>query len=339
MSNKHPLLKFEIGDDVRRQIESHCFSATDHEVGGFLVGSVSDGVTKIEGMIASTKAKSDQANLTFTHEAWDEAYAVLHEQFSEFSLVGWYHSHPGYGVFLSDYDAFIQHNFFADPSHVALVIDPLAAEVGWFVSRDGDIKTVLTEDTQREALKPANRDDAGKPTVVAAHRPDHRVATLVASVALTGVVFGALGFWLGSKQPIADATSAGPSMIVFPEYYRVELDRPALEFLKADPDAFAVNALGDLLTLLGSTPEQAPEMLRAVNPELGKVSYVLLPLNPYTKVARTTEDLHKPIAVTETASATPAVESPTTTPTATANASAAPSKGPLDTSLDPNATP
>lgn len=38
-------------------------------------------------------------------------------------IVGWYHSHPGYGLFLSDIDVNTHRNAFS-PRHTALVVDP-----------------------------------------------------------------------------------------------------------------------------------------------------------------------------------------------------------------------
>ena len=38
-------------------------------------------------------------------------------------VLGWYHTHPGWGLFLSAHDQFIHGNFYGGPHHVALVID------------------------------------------------------------------------------------------------------------------------------------------------------------------------------------------------------------------------
>jgi len=38
--------------------------------------------------------------------------------------VGWWHSHPGFGCFLSDVDLITQEVVFYEPYHVALVVDP-----------------------------------------------------------------------------------------------------------------------------------------------------------------------------------------------------------------------
>ena len=43
-------------------------------------------------------------------------------------IVGWAHSHPGYGCFLSDVDLETQRKYFYEPFHVAMVIDPISGQ-------------------------------------------------------------------------------------------------------------------------------------------------------------------------------------------------------------------
>ena len=47
-------------------------------------------------------------------------------------IVGWYHTHPGFGIFLSNMDAFIHENFFSFPWEPAYVFDPQAETDGFF---------------------------------------------------------------------------------------------------------------------------------------------------------------------------------------------------------------
>src|SRR3954447_25139327 len=52
-------------------------------------------------------------------------------------ILGWYHTHPGFGIFLSEMDLFIQNNFFPEPWQVASVYDPKSGEDGIFVWKRG----------------------------------------------------------------------------------------------------------------------------------------------------------------------------------------------------------
>jgi proteasome lid subunit RPN8/RPN11 len=121
-----------IGATEFSRIEMHSYSELMLEVGGFLVGTADATGTHITASIPALKAESKQISLTFTHDVWEDALNTVSREHPGLSIVGWYHTHPSFGVFLSEYDAFIQRNFFSAPGHVALVIDPIAGTFGWF---------------------------------------------------------------------------------------------------------------------------------------------------------------------------------------------------------------
>jgi proteasome lid subunit RPN8/RPN11 len=127
--------------DVRESIYDHVFSSDDIEVGGVLVGSVGDdGIAQVQGMIPALEAQGSRASVTFTHDAWEEIIGVQERDFPDSpTIVGWYHSHPGFGVFLSEHDMFIHENFFTEPFHVAFVVDPQDETEGMFGWQDGRI--------------------------------------------------------------------------------------------------------------------------------------------------------------------------------------------------------
>ncbi len=123
--------------DVMRELESHALDNINVELGGVLLG---DQLVDAEGnpfvvVRDSLRAEHYQAtrgSFKFTHETW-EAITRQRDQFPEkFAIVGWYHTHPGWGVFLSDMDMFICNHFFNRPLDVALVIDPVRDDRGWF---------------------------------------------------------------------------------------------------------------------------------------------------------------------------------------------------------------
>jgi len=57
-------------------------------------------------------------------------------------MVGWFHSHPGYGCFLSDVDLDSQRRYFFRPYHVALVVDPVRREFAFFKLKGNDYDAV-----------------------------------------------------------------------------------------------------------------------------------------------------------------------------------------------------
>jgi proteasome lid subunit RPN8/RPN11 len=121
---------------LHREIYDHCFGTRDREVGGVLVGMTQpDGPPLVEASIPALRAVESAAQMTFTQDAWEHIHRVLEQHHGDREIVGWYHTHPGYGLFLSEQDRFIHRNFFQNPSQIAVVVDPVAQEeavFAWF---------------------------------------------------------------------------------------------------------------------------------------------------------------------------------------------------------------
>jgi hypothetical protein len=66
----------------------------------------------------------------------------MDQDYPKLSIVGWYHSHPGFGVEFSDMDLFIQKNFFRSPTQVGMVTDPLGGDVAMIVETPGGIEYI-----------------------------------------------------------------------------------------------------------------------------------------------------------------------------------------------------
>lgn len=121
-----------IGSDVIRQIRQHARSSIKTEVCGVLVGRESSSGMEVEACISGLNAEQAGAHVTFTQDTWEHIYKVKDQQYPNQRIVGWYHSHPGFGIFLSDHDTFIHKNFFSSPMQVAWVCDPHSDEEGCF---------------------------------------------------------------------------------------------------------------------------------------------------------------------------------------------------------------
>ena len=129
-SNAQPTLVVDSG--VVRQIRQHARSSSKTEVCGVLIGQDRDHRIDVAACIEGQKAEEAGAHVTFTQNTWEHIYAVKDQKYPAERIVGWYHSHPGFGVFLSDHDTFIHKNFFSSPGQVAWVFDPHSDEEGCF---------------------------------------------------------------------------------------------------------------------------------------------------------------------------------------------------------------
>jgi proteasome lid subunit RPN8/RPN11 len=137
-----PLIR--IDSEVTRRVRQHARAHMTTEVCGVLIGRKSDGVIEIEASIEALNAFQAGTHVTFTQDAWEAIYKVKDESYPNDRIVGWYHSHPGFGVFLSEHDTFIHQNFFSSPDQVAWVYDPHSDEEGCFGWVDGSIHRITS---------------------------------------------------------------------------------------------------------------------------------------------------------------------------------------------------
>lgn len=126
-------------------IERHALRDTSVELGGILLGKEcldeETGVPFV-WVTKSLEAKhyeNTQASFTYTHDSWEEITRERDRLHPDLDIVGWYHTHPDFGIFLSSHDLFIHRNFFAQPLQVAYVVDPIRQTRGFFQWRDGRV--------------------------------------------------------------------------------------------------------------------------------------------------------------------------------------------------------
>ncbi len=126
---------------VHDQIWKHASENLSLEICGVLVGACQrDAVgpfVTVSEFIRCDAAKSGFAEVTFTHESWTKINAEMDTRLSAYKIVGWYHSHPNFGIFLSDRDTFIHEHFFSGPGQIAHVVDPVRKVDGVFAWQHG----------------------------------------------------------------------------------------------------------------------------------------------------------------------------------------------------------
>ncbi|HEY69933.1 MAG TPA: hypothetical protein G4O08_05035 [Anaerolineae bacterium] len=141
-----PLVSVYLTSEAFTQFMDHSRSDLENEVGGGLVGSrhvdtrTEEQFVLIEAVIPARFTRHGNAFLTFTQDTLVAMNDELNERFPKRQLVGWYHTHPRMGIFLSHYDLWLHNHFFPEPWQVALVIEPHAGLGGFFIrQKDGDI--------------------------------------------------------------------------------------------------------------------------------------------------------------------------------------------------------
>jgi proteasome lid subunit RPN8/RPN11 len=113
------------------------------EQGGLLMGQVFHDVRRGSYLILIERAVEAQAGVEtavrfeYTSATWEALMPQLQELPSDWTIVGSYHSHPNHGVFLSPTDLETQEGIFAQDWQIALVVDPIRNETGFFLGRTG----------------------------------------------------------------------------------------------------------------------------------------------------------------------------------------------------------
>ena len=103
--------------DVAHDMEVHAQSDKTVELGGVLLGAQctdDDGkpFVLITDSLRAAHYESTKGSFKFTHDTWSAISRERDEFPADLQMVGWYHTHPDWGVFLSGMDMFICDNFF-----------------------------------------------------------------------------------------------------------------------------------------------------------------------------------------------------------------------------------
>jgi len=132
-----------IDAEVHKRIEAFALANRNKECAGLLLGSVdSEGkgrIIHIKAAIPAESAVGTRASVRIPLDAWEEMLCVRDRDYGDLRILGWFHSHAGWGVFMSDADVFIHRHFFPHPNMVAYVLDPTTGRDGFFYWHDGKI--------------------------------------------------------------------------------------------------------------------------------------------------------------------------------------------------------
>lgn len=134
-----PLVSVYVTQSAYSRMCLHSVSDMDNEVGGFMVGewrldeSSGRQFIVVEQALHARHTRQSGVHLTFTQDSIVEIHKEIDERHAGKKIVGWYHTHPRMGIFLSHYDTWLHKYFFPEPWQVALVIEPHTKTGGFFI--------------------------------------------------------------------------------------------------------------------------------------------------------------------------------------------------------------
>ncbi|MEI6131289.1 MAG: metal-dependent protease of the PAD1/JAB1 superfamily [Bacillota bacterium] len=214
-------VKVYIKQNVYKQIEKYSHSDVKNEIGSFLFGYCQEELGKMHVIISNfVEAKYTDAStstLTFTHETWEHIHSEHEKHFPELKMLGWHHTHPDFGIFLSSYDLFIQENFFNLTFQIAYVVDPIKNERGFFQWKNGKVEELggyYVYDEIGETIKPLKNKSKVEKTSKKAREKLYIISIAVLLV-LSGILFFQIQN-LSEKIKINDMKTQSNEFLVIP---------------------------------------------------------------------------------------------------------------------------
>ncbi len=142
---RHTQARFQLYmvEGVYQKIWNHLSQTLNIEGGGVLVGHPFKTFDRqiafvvVAGAIPQHSDNRSAAHFTVGPTEIARARVELERSYPGLAAVGWYHSHPGHGIFLSDQDMTIVQSIYNASWHIAMVIDPRQRLEGVFVGGNG----------------------------------------------------------------------------------------------------------------------------------------------------------------------------------------------------------
>ena len=137
-----------ITDDVHRRVLSQ-LRRQPVEDGGLLIGipyhlpqrPADVALIEVLDAVPAPSTSGTMVSLRMDGEVWSAANRrldVLRERLPFLRIVGWYHSHPGFGAFFSDTDRRTQAAFFREAYGVGWCVDPSDDSHACFIGAASD---------------------------------------------------------------------------------------------------------------------------------------------------------------------------------------------------------
>jgi 26S proteasome regulatory subunit N11 len=141
LAENRPLPAY-VNKHAEAKMRNHALSMRKNkiEVMGLLLGEVrrwKDRDYVIVRDVVTTDLDATAVSVKFDSVGFEKLFEKLDNAGFDYVVVGWYHSHPGYGCFMSETDLKTHSGIFVSHHQIAMVIDPLKFQISGFVMRDG----------------------------------------------------------------------------------------------------------------------------------------------------------------------------------------------------------
>ena len=123
--------KIFIIEPALKTLWTHAKEGLPEGVAGLLLGGLyhdhemGEDYVEIHYAFPSASSFNEEMNLRLANRVIAEMEKVSLRSYPNETVVGWYHTHPGTGIFFSENDTLIHETFYPEISNIALILDPL----------------------------------------------------------------------------------------------------------------------------------------------------------------------------------------------------------------------
>jgi proteasome lid subunit RPN8/RPN11 len=129
---RHPLF---------RALDEFALRDTSREQAGLLLGRWEKGA---EGpyllVVEALEAGIGDGASRFSERSWSHARRVARHRYPDLKVVGWFHTHPGTGLDLSEEEKSVHRKFFPESYQVVYVVDPVRRERNFHAWNQGQLR-------------------------------------------------------------------------------------------------------------------------------------------------------------------------------------------------------
>jgi proteasome lid subunit RPN8/RPN11 len=123
--------KIFIIEHALKTIWKHAKEGMPNGVGGILLGGLyrdpdkDEDYVEIHNAFPSASSFNEEMSLRVVNRVIADMEQVSLKTYPNQIVIGWYHTHPGKGIFFSENDVLIHETFYRETPNVALILDPL----------------------------------------------------------------------------------------------------------------------------------------------------------------------------------------------------------------------
>lgn len=132
-------LRIYLRYDLFRALDEFAVRDTSRELAALLVGQIHEGpqgnCIVVEDAIEI--GVGDDREGRFSPRVWQHARRVARTRYATKVIVGWYHTHPGTGLDLSQEEREVHKSFFPEAWQVMYVVDPVTRDRNFYRTQEG----------------------------------------------------------------------------------------------------------------------------------------------------------------------------------------------------------